>query len=49
MAENFILLHYGTKPWNRQIVVSATLFATRVKHSEILQDQLARLVTFSLT
>ena len=49
MAKNFILLHYDTKSWNQQIVDSATLFATRVKYMEILQEQFAGLFAFSFT
>ena len=47
MAENFILLHCGTKLWNRQIVDSTILFTTRVKYMEILQEQFAGLIIFS--
>ena len=35
MADNFILLHCGTKSWSRQIFDSGTLFATKVKYVEI--------------
>ena len=49
MADNYILLHYGTKSWSQQIVDSATLFATRVKYVEILQEQVAGLIIFSFT
>ena len=49
MVEDFILLHYSTKSWNRQIVDSATVFATGVKYMEILQEQHAGLIIFSFT
>ena len=48
MAENFILLHYGTKSWNRQIVDSATLFATRLSKIPGFTKQFAGLI-FSFT
>ena len=49
MAENFTLSQYSTKSWNRQIVDSATLFATRVKYVKILQEQFAGLIILSFT
>ena len=49
MVENFILLHYSTKSRNRQLVNSATLFATRVKYMEklILQEQFKGFIIFN--
>ena len=49
MADDSILLHYGTKSWSRRIVDNTTLFATKVKYMEILQEQVAGFIIFCFT